>query len=57
MFMESIVDVLPSWDLFPEVGRNAFQNMRSDGGEVMVLKKNFFVGKFPFSTKSSKQEC
>ena len=43
--MESVVDVLPSWDIFPEVGRKAFQNMRSEGGEEMVLKKNFFVRK------------
>ena len=42
VFMESVVDVLPSWDIFPEVGRKAFQNMRSEGGEEMVLKKNFF---------------
>ena len=45
VFMESLVDVLPSWDIFPEVGRKAFQNMRSEGGEEMVLKKNFFVRK------------
>ena len=43
--MESIVAPVPSWDDFPEVARKVFKAMRTDAGEEMVLKKNFFVGK------------
>ena len=43
--MESIVAPIPSWDDFPDVARKVFKAMRTEGGEEMVLKKNFFVGK------------
>ena len=35
----------PSWDIFPRSGKDSFQAMRSEKGEDMLLKKNFFVGK------------
>ncbi len=41
-FMETIVAPL-EWEDWPEAARNAFQRMRSDDGEAMVLGKNFFV--------------
>jgi len=43
--MESLVCSVPDWDHFPEVAKNIFQAMRSDAGEEIVLKKNFFVKK------------
>ena len=41
--MESLVGPVPSWDMFPDVARKMFQALRSDAGEELVLKKNFFV--------------
>lgn len=41
-YMETIVAPL-EWDDWPEAARNAFQAMRTDAGEPMVLGKNFFV--------------
>lgn len=41
-YMETIVTPL-EWEDWPEPARNAFQAMRSDAGEEMVLGKNFFV--------------
>lgn len=32
-----------SWEDFPTIGRDIFEAMRSNSGETMVLKKNFFV--------------
>ena len=43
--MESLVGPVPSWDLFPPQAKEIFQALRSDAGEDMVLKKNFFVEK------------
>ena len=34
-----------SWDIFPRSGKDSFQAMRSEKGEEMLLKNNFFVGK------------
>lgn len=49
-YMEAIVMPLPSWELWPEPSRRAFQGMRSEAGEEMVLEKNFFVERiFPAS--------
>ena len=42
VFMETIVAPL-EWEGWPDSARNAFQAMRSDAGEAMVLGKNFFV--------------
>ena len=42
VYMETIVAPL-EWDDWPEAARDAFQAMRSDAGEPMVLGKNFFV--------------
>ncbi len=42
VYMETIVVPL-EWEDWPERARNAFQAMRSDAGEEMVLGKNFFV--------------
>jgi haloalkane dehalogenase len=41
-YMETIVTPL-EWADWPEAARNAFQAMRTDAGEEMVLGKNFFV--------------
>lgn len=41
-YMETIVAPL-EWEDWPEAARKAFQAMRSDDGEPMVLGKNFFV--------------
>ena len=42
--MEAIVQPL-SWGDWPDQSRNAFKALRSEGGEEMVLEKNFFVEK------------
>ncbi len=42
VYMETIVAPL-EWEDWPEAARDAFQAMRSDAGEAMVLGKNFFV--------------
>jgi haloalkane dehalogenase len=43
-FMEAIVTPVPTWDAFPEQGRQVFQALRTPGvGEEMVLDRNFFV--------------
>lgn len=42
-YMEAIVAPIPSWDSWPEDARNIFQALRSEGGEELVLEKNFFV--------------
>ena len=41
-YMESFVTPL-SWADWPETVRGAFQAMRSDAGEGMILEKNYFV--------------
>ena len=41
-YMEAIVTTL-TWGDWPEVARGAFRAMRSEAGEEMVLRKNFFV--------------
>lgn len=33
--MESLIGPIPSWDKFPEGGRQIFKAMRSDGGDLM----------------------
>ena len=43
-YMEAIVRPLP-WEDWPDQSRNAFKGLRSEGGEAMVLEKNFFVEK------------
>lgn len=43
-YMEAIVQPL-SWGDWPDQSRNAFKGLRSEGGEEMVLEKNFFVEK------------
>ena len=43
-YMEAIVRPLP-WEDWPDQSRNAFKGLRSEGGEGMVLEKNFFVEK------------
>jgi haloalkane dehalogenase len=44
-FMEALVGPVPGWDAWPDVARRAFQNLRSDAGEAMVLQNNFFIEK------------
>ncbi len=41
-YMEAIVEPL-HWENWPEDGRSIFQGFRSEAGEELVLKKNFFV--------------
>lgn len=41
-YMETIVRPL-EWDEWPDAARGAFEAMRSEAGEEMVLGKNFFV--------------
>ncbi len=41
-YMEAIVTTV-TWKDWPESARRAFQGLRSDHGESMVLEKNFFV--------------
>lgn len=49
VYMEAIVKSM-DWDDWPESARGIFQAMRGDGGEEMVLEKNFFVDRiFPAS--------
>lgn len=43
MYMEAITGPVASWDHWPESARRAFQGLRSEAGETMVLEKNFFV--------------
>lgn len=43
-YMEAIVQPL-SWGDWPDQSRKAFKALRSEGGEEMVLEKNFFVEK------------
>ena len=43
VFMEALVQTMPSWDGWPDVARDMFQALRSEGGEDMVLQKNMFV--------------
>ncbi len=42
VYMETIVRPL-TWEEWPESARKAFEGMRSDAGEEMVMGKNFFV--------------
>jgi haloalkane dehalogenase len=42
VYMEAITATV-GWDDWPEGARRAFQGLRSEAGEDMVLKKNFFV--------------
>jgi haloalkane dehalogenase len=41
-YMEAVVRPI-TWEEWPEGARNAFQRMRSEEGEEMVLTQNFFV--------------
>ncbi len=41
-YMEAIAAPV-TWDDWPEAARRAFQGLRSDGGEAMILEKNFFI--------------
>jgi len=41
-YMEAIVRPI-TWEEWPEGARNAFQRMRSEEGEELVLEQNFFV--------------
>ncbi|MGI9584225.1 MAG: haloalkane dehalogenase, partial [Acidimicrobiia bacterium] len=41
-YMEAITETI-TWDDWPEGARRAFQGLRSEAGEGMVLEKNFFV--------------
>ena|SRR5271166_283914 len=42
-YMEGIVRPLAGWDEWPEGARRAFQGLRSDAGESMILENNMFV--------------
>ncbi len=42
-FMESVLMPVKSWDDFPADFREAFQALRSEAGEEIVLKNNLFV--------------
>jgi haloalkane dehalogenase len=43
-FMEAILAPVPSWDEFPEAGRELFQGFRTPGvGRDMILNQNMFV--------------
>ncbi|XP_072039198.1 coelenterazine h 2-monooxygenase-like [Amphiura filiformis] len=45
--MESVVGSMQAgWEVFPEHGRKDFQALRTEAGEQMVLKNNFFVEKY-----------
>lgn len=41
-YMEAIATTV-TWDDWPDRARRAFQGLRSDAGEAMILEKNFFV--------------
>lgn len=41
-YMEAVVRPI-TWEEWPEAARNAFQRMRSEEGEELVLEQNFFV--------------
>ena len=41
-YMEALVTPV-AWADWPENARRAFQRLRSDGGEDMILQKNMFV--------------
>ncbi|PIK55482.1 putative renilla-luciferin 2-monooxygenase [Apostichopus japonicus] len=43
VYFEAIIGVHKSLDDFPVLARSAFQGLRSDAGEEMVLKNNMFV--------------
>lgn len=43
-FMEAIIGVVPSWDVFPKDFREHFQAFRTDGvGQELLMEKNLFV--------------
>ncbi len=42
-YMESFVKPIDSWDAWPKEAVALFQTIRSNGGEELVLDKNFFV--------------
>lgn len=42
-FMEALVTPIPEWDAFPQDFRTAFEGLRSDAGEQMVLQDNIFI--------------
>lgn len=42
VYMEAIVTPV-SWEDWPDTARDIFKAMRSEGGEEMVIKKNFFI--------------
>jgi haloalkane dehalogenase len=41
-YMEAIAATV-TWADWPEAARRAFQGLRSDAGETMILEKNFFI--------------
>jgi haloalkane dehalogenase len=41
-YMEAIATTV-TWDDWPDRARRAFQGLRSDAGEAMILEENFFV--------------
>ena len=41
--MESLIGVIPDWQLFPEIFRDMFQALRTDAGEEMNLRNNHFI--------------
>lgn len=43
VYFEGVLGVAKTLDRFPEVSRHIFGALRSEAGEEMVLKKNFFV--------------
>jgi haloalkane dehalogenase len=43
VYMEAIVQPIPSWDEWPPEARGIFQGFRSDAGEELCLEKNLFV--------------
>ena len=43
-YMEAIVAPIPTWDEWPDNGRDIFQAFRSSAGEEVVLEKNVILG-------------
>lgn len=43
VYFEAVIGVAKSLKSFPDISRDVFGALRSEAGEEMVLKKNFFV--------------
>ena len=43
VYMEAFANAIPSWEDWPKIARRVFQTLRTEKGEEMILKKNFFV--------------